>query len=83
MRLASLQQRHPVGNTPESCALLALFHLHAARFAARQQRTGELVLLHRRTGEDVAAKRYREAALELAPTEAVRELLCRRLLTPQ
>ncbi len=35
--------------------------------------------LNRRNGNPDAAKHYRDAALELAPTPAVRELLQRRL----
>jgi len=35
--------------------------------------------LHRRNGDNDAANRYREVALEIAPTQAVRALLMRRL----
>lgn len=45
IRLATLLATHPVGATPETFALLALMHLHAARLAARQDATGGLLLL--------------------------------------
>ncbi len=45
IRLATLLAIHSVGATPETFALLALMHLHAARLAARQDATGGLLLL--------------------------------------
>jgi RNA polymerase sigma-70 factor (ECF subfamily) len=45
IRLAHVLGEHPVGETPETCALLALMHLHAARMAARQDGSGGLLLL--------------------------------------
>lgn len=45
LRLGTLLAMHPVGNTPETFALLALMHLHSARLAARQDATGGLLLL--------------------------------------
>lgn len=45
IRLATLLATHPVGATPETFALLALMHLHAARLAARQDASGGLLLL--------------------------------------
>jgi RNA polymerase sigma factor (sigma-70 family) len=45
IRLATLLAEHPVGATPETFALLALMHLHAARLGARQDGDGELLLL--------------------------------------
>jgi RNA polymerase sigma-70 factor (ECF subfamily) len=45
MRLAQVLGEHPVGETPETFALLALMHLHAARMAARQDASGGLLLL--------------------------------------
>ncbi len=45
IRLGTLLADHPVGATPETFALLALMHLHAARLAARQDATGGLLLL--------------------------------------
>ncbi len=45
MRLATLLATHPVGATPETFALLALMHLHAARLSARQDASGGLLLL--------------------------------------
>ncbi len=45
IRLATLLAEHPVGAVPETFALLALMHLHAARLAARQDGEGGLLLL--------------------------------------
>ncbi|WP_163132129.1 RNA polymerase sigma factor [Agarivorans sp. Alg241-V36] len=44
IRLTERLSQHPLGNCPESYALLALMHLNTARLAARQQ-GGELLLL--------------------------------------
>ncbi|MEO8702666.1 MAG: DUF6596 domain-containing protein [Kofleriaceae bacterium] len=45
IRLATLLAEHPVGATPETAALVALMHLHVARFGARLDATGGLLLL--------------------------------------
>jgi RNA polymerase sigma factor (sigma-70 family) len=45
IRLATLVAEHPVGAVPETFALLALMHLHAARLGARLDGEGELLLL--------------------------------------
>ncbi len=45
IRLGAILAEHPVGRSPESCALMALMHLHAARMASRQDGTGALLLL--------------------------------------
>jgi RNA polymerase sigma-70 factor (ECF subfamily) len=45
MRLAHVLAEHPVAGTPETVALLALMHLHAARVTARQDGAGGLLLL--------------------------------------
>jgi RNA polymerase sigma factor (sigma-70 family) len=45
VRLAELLAEHPVGAVPESFALLALMHLHAARLGSRVDATGGLLLL--------------------------------------
>ena len=45
VRLTTLLAEHPVGAVPETFALLALMHLHAARLAARRDETGGLLLL--------------------------------------
>jgi RNA polymerase sigma-70 factor (ECF subfamily) len=45
IRLATLLAGHPVGAVPETFALLALMHLHAARVGARLDETGGLLLL--------------------------------------
>jgi RNA polymerase sigma-70 factor (ECF subfamily) len=44
-RLAQVLAEHPVGGAPETFALLALMHLHAARMTARQDGSGGLLLL--------------------------------------
>ncbi len=44
-RLTELLAAHPVGQNPETFALLALMHLHGARLAGRQDEDGGLVLL--------------------------------------
>lgn len=44
-RLATVLAEHPAGGTPETFALLALMHLHAARMTARQDGSGGLLLL--------------------------------------
>ena len=40
IRLATLLSEHPVGAAPETFALLALMHFHAARLGARVDGTG-------------------------------------------
>ena len=45
IRLCRLLAEHPVCSTPSSWALLALMLLHAARFDARLDAVGELILL--------------------------------------
>jgi len=45
IRLATLLAEHPAGAVPETFALLALMHLHAARLGARCDGTGGLLLL--------------------------------------
>lgn len=45
LRLAGVLAEHPVGQVPETFALLALMHLHKARLAARQDAAGGLLLL--------------------------------------
>jgi RNA polymerase sigma factor (sigma-70 family) len=45
IRLASILAQHPAGKAPETSALLALMHLHAARLTARQDASGGLILL--------------------------------------
>lgn len=136
MRLAGILAAHPVGRTPETFALVALMHLHAARITARQDGAGGLLLLeeqdrglwdkdgiqaglswlaksaqgdvfsryHAEAGIaaehclapsfqetrwdkvvecyslwERVAERYRNLALESAPTSAIRDLLHRRL----
>jgi RNA polymerase sigma factor (sigma-70 family) len=45
IRLATVLAEHSVGAVPETFALLALMHLHAARLPARQDGLGGLLLL--------------------------------------
>ena len=45
IRLTTMLAGHPVGQTPETFALLALMHLHTARVTARQDAGGGLLLL--------------------------------------
>jgi RNA polymerase sigma-70 factor (ECF subfamily) len=45
IRLATILAEHPAGQAPETFALLALMHLHAARMSARQDSSGGLLLL--------------------------------------
>lgn len=45
LRLGELLAAHPVGQDPETAALLALMHLHAARLGGRQDGSGGLLLL--------------------------------------
>jgi len=45
IRLATILAEHPAGQAPETFALLALMHLHAARMTARQDSSGGLLLL--------------------------------------
>lgn len=43
--LGTILAEHPAGQVPETFALLALMHLHAARLTARQDGSGGLLLL--------------------------------------
>lgn len=45
IRLAGILAEHPAAETPETYALLALMHLHAARMSAREDASGGLLLL--------------------------------------
>ncbi len=45
IRLAAILAEHPIGQAPETFALLALMHLHAARMTARQDGSDGLLLL--------------------------------------
>src|SRR6185437_15708603 len=45
IRLGRLLEEHPVGSAPETAALLALMYLNAARFDARVDGAGGLLLL--------------------------------------
>lgn len=45
IRLSTILAEHPVGQVPETFALLALMHFHVARMSARQDGSGGLLLL--------------------------------------
>ncbi len=45
IRLTDILANHPIGQSPETSALLGMMHLHAARLTARQDSTGGLLLL--------------------------------------
>lgn len=45
LRLANLLHQHPVGQNPETEALLALMYLHRSRMTARSDESGGLILL--------------------------------------
>jgi RNA polymerase sigma-70 factor (ECF subfamily) len=62
-RLTLLLAQHPVTATPETFALLALMHLHAARMTARQNGSGGLLLLEE---QDRAAWDRREIQVGLS-----------------
>ncbi len=51
MRLTTLLAGHQVGDDPETFALLALMHLHAARMTSRQDASGGLLLLEEQDRE--------------------------------
>ena len=44
IHLASVLSEHPIGNKPETSALLALMFFHLARMNSRQESSGELIL---------------------------------------
>jgi RNA polymerase sigma-70 factor (ECF subfamily) len=62
IRLATILAEHPVGRAPETFALLALMHLHAARTTARQNESGGLLLLEEQD-RDLWDRREIEAGL--------------------
>jgi RNA polymerase sigma factor (sigma-70 family) len=51
IRLATILAEHPSGRAPETSALLAMMHLHAARMTARQDASGGLLLLEEQDRE--------------------------------
>ncbi len=51
IRLATLLAEHPAGQVPDTFALLALMHLHAARMTARQDGSRGLLLLEEQDRE--------------------------------
>ena len=61
-RLGLLLAQHPLGGTPETWALLALMHLHAARTTSRLNGAGDLLLLEE---QDRALWDQREIAIGL------------------
>ena len=51
IRLAAILAGHPIGQAPETFALLALMHMHMARMTARQDSFGGLLLLEEQDRE--------------------------------
>lgn len=51
IRLTDTLANHPIGQSPETSALLALMHLHSARLTARQDGAGGLLLLEEQDRE--------------------------------
>lgn len=51
IRLADILANHPIGQSPETSALLALMQLHSARLPARQDGAGGLLLLEEQDRE--------------------------------
>lgn len=70
MRLTTLLAQHPVGAVPETFALLALQHFHAARFAGRVDASGGLLLLEEQDRRAWDQERMREGAAWLARAAA-------------
>jgi RNA polymerase sigma-70 factor (ECF subfamily) len=66
IRLATLLAAHPVGASPETFALLALMHLHAARLESRQTETGGLLLLEEQDRARWDVEKIRQGAEWLA-----------------
>jgi RNA polymerase sigma-70 factor (ECF subfamily) len=66
IRLCTLLAEHPAGAVPETFALLALMHLHAARFAARTDGAGGLLLLEEQDRRLWDAEQMRVGAAWLA-----------------
>lgn len=59
LRLGVILAEHPVGQVPETSALLALMHLHAARITARQEGFGGFSCWRSRTGSSGTSRRFR------------------------
>ncbi len=76
LRLAALLADHPVGRVPETSALLALMHLHAARMAARQDGAGGLLLLEEQDRDRWDAHQI-QAGLEWLARSAEGDVLSR------
>ncbi len=62
LRLTTLLAEHPVGAVPETFALLALMHFHAARLSGRVDGAGGLLLLEERARWDGAHRCWRRVA---------------------
>jgi len=62
LRLGGLLAAHRVGASPETAALMALMHLHAARLASRTDATGGLLLLEEQDRSRWDARHLREGA---------------------
>jgi RNA polymerase sigma-70 factor (ECF subfamily) len=66
IRLTTLTAEHPHGRTPQTCALLALMHLHVARISARQDLAGGLLLLEEQDRERWDAAHIQRGLMWLA-----------------
>lgn len=62
IRLTTLLAEHPVGGVPESFALLALMHFHAARLSGRLDGAGGLLLLEEQDRSQWDQERVRAGA---------------------
>lgn len=62
VHLTTLLAEHPVGAVPETFALLALMHLHAARLGARRDGMGGLLLLEEQDRSLWDRERMRQGA---------------------
>ena len=76
IRLATILAEHPLGQAPETFALLALMHLHLARMAARQDGSGGLVLLEEQD-RDLWDRREIEVGLAWLANSAQGEVFSR------
>jgi RNA polymerase sigma factor (sigma-70 family) len=62
IRLGALLAAHPVGATPETFALLAVMHLHAARLTSREDANRGLLLLEEQDRRRWDAEHLRQGA---------------------
>jgi RNA polymerase sigma factor (sigma-70 family) len=70
IRLGALLLEHPIGKNPQTPALLALMLFHAARFAARLDTNGGILLLEEQDRSRWDAERIGRAAFYLSASAA-------------